>query len=348
MNRLSPAKTMLPDGRSVAMVLGFGFVAAIAGTWWLRTQDTATSLGFVYICGPNTVPAPEFPQALTTFAIEPIPLYLLAGATLAYLAMFRRARERGQARLFPVRRAVCFVSGAVLVGMTVFGPLAAYDHTFLSVHMIQHFLLITIAPPLLLAGAPLTLVLVSLTRSERHRLVYPVLHSRAFHAFTHPGVGLALFALIPTTWYITPMFELSLESDILHYVGYGVFLFAGIHYWWPIMPFNPTRWHMPFPVQLLYLFALLPIHAFLGLLFYEPSQVLYPALEQAPRAWGPGPLMDQQFAGAFMFVMGEAIGLLALLLVAYRWSKHDERQARRMDEQRARQRAMKVVSEAHD
>lgn len=338
----------LPGGRAVATFLGFGFVAAVLGTWFLRTQDAGTALAFVYICGRNTVPEPEFPQALTTFAIEPIPIYILIAATLGYLAMFRRARERGQQRLFPVRRAVCFVSGVALVGLTVFGPFAAYDHTFLSVHMVQHFLLITIAPPLILAGAPLTLLLVSLPRETRRKRVYPILHSAPFHAFTHPLVGLVLFALVPTLYYITPLFELTLEYDLLHYVGYSVFLFAGIHYWWPIIPYNPTRWHMPFAVQLMYLLALVPIHAFLGLLFYEPTQILYPQLAEAPRSWGPAPLLDQQFAGAFMFVMGEAIGLVALLLVAIRWSRHDERLARRIDAELARQKAMKAVTPTHD
>ncbi len=338
----------LPGGRAVAAFLGFGFVLAIVGTWFLRTQESGTSMGIVYICGPNTVPPPEFPGVFTTIAIEPIPLYLLIGATMAYLAMFRRARERGQARLFPVRRAVAFVSGAVLVGFSVFGPFAAYDHTFLSVHMVQHFLLITIAPILLLAGAPLTLLLTSLSRERRQRHIYPILHSRPFHAFTNPLVGLALFAIVPLLWYTTPMFELSLEHDIVHYPGYALFLFAGIHYWWPIIPFNPTRWHMAFPVQLLYLLALVPIHAFLGMLFYEPAEPMFTALAEAPRNWGPSPLLDQQFAGAFMFVVGEALGLIALLIVAVRWSRHDERLARRMDAERARQKAMQAAPQTND
>ena len=348
MTALKGTTPPLPGARSIAALLGFGFVLAVTGTWYLRTQDSGTSLGFVYICGPNTVPPPEFPGIFTTFAIEPIPLYLLIGVTLAYLAMFRRARARGQARLFPMRRAVFFVAGAALVGMSVFGPLAAYDHTFLTAHMVQHFLLITIAPVLLLAGAPLTLLLTSMTRADRHRYIYPILHSRPFHAFTFPGVGLALFALVPLVWYLSPLFALSLESDPLHYVGYGIFLFAGIHYWWAIMPHNPTRWHMPFPVQLLYLFALIPIHALLGLLFYEPTQVLYETLAEAPRSWGPDPLFDQQIAGAFMFIVGEAIGLIALLLVAVRWSRHEDRLARRIDAELMRQKALKAVSQSHD
>lgn len=320
-------------------LLALGFLGALGATWYLRSQDGGASLGWVFICGPNSVPSPDFPGVLTTMAVEPIPLYFLGAAAIGCTWLFRRARREGHARLFPARRLAAFLSGLAFVALTVFGPLAAYDHTFLSVHMVQHFLLITIAPPLLLGGAPLTLVLISVGRGARKDWFYPVLHSAPFHAFTHPLVGLVLFGLIPTSWYVTPLFEWSLESDLLHYVGYGIFLFAGIHYWWPIITLNPTRWRLHYAVQLLYLLALVPIHAFLGLLFYEPRQVLYPSLAEIPRTWGPSVLGDQQFAGAFMFVAGEALGLIALLLVAARWAKYEDEAGRRYDRDTARRKA---------
>jgi putative copper resistance protein D len=233
-----------------------------------------------------------------------------------------------------------FMAGLALVLLTVFGPLSAYDHTFLLAHMVQHFLLVTIAPPLLLAGAPLTLLLVASGRERRHRWWYPVLHSRPFHAFSHPLVGIVLFALVPTMWYVTPLFEQSLQHDWLHFGGYGLFLFAGIHYWWPVVPTNPTRWNLAYPIRLVYLLALMPIHAFLGLLFYEPDQAMYPALHETIRAWGPAPLLDQQAAGVLMFVGGETLGLIALGLVAYQWMKDEERKGARYDRETARARQL--------
>ncbi|MDZ7729706.1 MAG: cytochrome c oxidase assembly protein [Dehalococcoidia bacterium] len=331
------------SGRGAITLFVLGLAVAAVATWWLRTQGSA-SAGFVLICGPDTVPPPEFPNVLTTFAMEPIPLYLLIAASVGYMALFAKVRRSGYARLFPRRRAVSFLAGAAVTGLTVFGPFMAYDHTFLSVHMVQHFILITIAPPLLLAGGPLTLVLVSVSRRVRREWFYPVLHSRAFHAFTFPVVGLVLFGLIPTAYYVTPLFEASLENDLIHYTGFGVFLFAGIHYWWPIIPMNPTRWHLPFAAQLVYLLALVPIHAFLGLLFYEPSQILYPALAEAPRVWGWDPLFDQQVAGAFMFIAGEALGLAALMMVAFRWMKHEEAAGRRIDRELAKKRAAQAAT----
>lgn len=313
-----------------------GLAIAIGATVWLQRQDQPTSLGFVLVCSFATVPPPSFPDALFTFSIAPVPMYLLGMAAVWYMAAFARVRRIGYHRQFPRWRLVAFLGGVALVMVSVFGPAAAYDHTFLTVHMVQHFLLITLAPPLLLFGAPMTLFLVVLGRERRQRLVYPVLHSRAFRAFTHPVIGLGLFALVPTLWYVTPAFERSLESQWLHYGGYALFLFAGIHYWWPVIPGNPTRWNLSYPLQMAYLLALVPIHAFLGLLFYQPDNVLYEQLAAVPRSWGPSPLLDQQFAGAFMFVVGEALGLAALMLVAFRWAAAEEAKGRQYDRETAR------------
>jgi len=316
-----------------------GLAGAALFTFFLRSGAATGGVGFIFICTIGNVPAPEFPDALFTVAIEPIPVYFLLSIAAAYFLMWRRARTSGRRRLFPAWRMWVFMGGIALVLLTLFGPLAAYSRVFLFVHMIQHFILVTIAPPLLLLGAPMTLFLVSAGAGRRERRIYPVLHSKPFRAFTNPVVGLALFALVPISWYVTPAFRVSLDKEWLHYLGYGLFLFAGIHYWWPVVGANPTAWNLPHPVRLFYLFALVPIHAFLGSIFYEPSRVMFEQLQATPRFWGPAPLLDQQIAGAIMFIVGEMLGLIATIAAAAAWARADEREAKRQDARRARERA---------
>lgn len=332
--------------RAFAGFVMSGLLVSIALTFAVRAGGGSASVGFLFVCTISSVPPPEFPDVLTTFAFEPVPIFVLVAIGAGYLSVFRSVRTSVQHRLATTRRLVSFVSGMVLVLLTIFGPLAAYSSTFLTAHMIQHFVLITIAPPLLLAGAPLTLLLVAAGRERRDRWLYPVLHARWFHGFTCPLVGVALFAVIPLGWYTTPAFEQSLTNTWLHYLGYGLFLFAGIHYWWPVIGGNPSRWNLAHPVRLFYLFALVPIHAFLGTLFYEPSQVIYEDLQALPRYWGPAPLLDQQIAGAMMFIVGEMLGIIATLLAAMRWASADEREGKRMDAALARQRARVAADRA--
>ena len=318
-----------PD-RLIRLAILAGLVASVAATYLIRAGDGG-SAGFVFVCSWSTVPPPEFPDVLTTFAIEPIPIYLVMIAAVWYLRVRRRAQAARSRPMVPRRRVASYLGGLTLVLFTVFGPIAAYDGTFLTLHMVQHFILITIAPPLILAGAPMTLWLVASGTERRRCTIYPVLHSATFRAITHPLVGLALFAAVPTLWYVTPAFEESLGNAPLHFAGYAIFLIAGIHYWWPIVGANPTQWNLAYPVRMVYLLALVPIHAFLGLLFHEPDNVIYERLAEIPRTWGPSALLDQHVAGAFMFIGGEVLGLIAMLLVAFQWARYEERLGRRLD-----------------
>ncbi|MGE3075162.1 MAG: cytochrome c oxidase assembly protein [Dehalococcoidia bacterium] len=336
MHRLTGARPLPAFVRPVsptsfAVLTALGLVGSIALSALLRSGGGAASIGFIFVCTIASVPPPDFPEVLTTVAFEPVPTFVLVAVGAAYLSVFATVRLGAQARLASSGRLTSFLIGLILVLFTVFGPLAAYSSTFLTAHMIQHFVLITIAPPLLLAGAPLTLLLVAAGKPRRDRVLYPVLHARWFHGLTNPIVGVALFALVPLGWYTSGAFEQSLTNIWLHYLGYGIFLFAGIHYWWPIIGGNPSRWQMPHPIRLFYLFALVPIHAFLGSLFYEPSRVMFEDLQALPRYWGPSPLLDQQIAGAMMFIVGEAIGLIATILAAAAWARADERAGRRYD-----------------
>lgn len=335
------AATVLPSPgpRTFALLTLAGFALSIVLTVAMRAGGGGGSVGFLFVCTIAAVPPPDFPGVLTTFAFEPIPVYILLTIGAGYLLVFRAVRSGSQRRLASNGRLISFLTGLLLVLLTVFGPLAAYSSTFLTAHMIQHFVLITIAPPLLLAGAPLTLLLVAAGRRRRDRWLYPFLHARGFSGFTNPVVGLVLFAVIPVGWYTTPAFEQSLTNVWLHYLGYGVFLFAGIHYWWPVVGVNPSRWNLSHPIRLGYLFALVPIHAFLGSLFYEPSRVIYEDLQALPRYWGPSPLLDQQIAGAMMFIVGEIIGIIATLVAAFRWASADEREGKRLDAALARRKA---------
>ncbi len=339
------ALSWLPSGRKLLIGLPIGIAGMVVLTVLLRTSANGASVGWVLVCSRASVPAPTFPKVLTTFAIEPIPVFLLLWVATGYLICFRAVRKRAGARRFSGWRAVSYLVGMALVLATVFGPLSAYDGTFLSIHMIQHFILITIAPPLILAGAPLTLFLITIGKKTRERAIYPITHSGPFHGITHPLVGVALFLIVPAAWYVTPAFRLALDNEWLHWFGYALFLFAGIHYWWPVVGANPTRWVLPHPVRVLYLFALVPIHAFLGILFYSPDRVLYPQLSEAARTWGPSPLLDQQFAGMLMMVLGELIGLIALLVAANQWANADQRQATRFDRAASRRTAPETPRE---
>src|SRR6266481_9595944 len=56
--------------------------------------------------------------------------------------------------LFSVWRLSAFLAGIISQWIAVGSPLEAFDDVSLSMHMVQHLLLMAVAPPLILLGAP--------------------------------------------------------------------------------------------------------------------------------------------------------------------------------------------------
>src|SRR5271168_4492336 len=85
------------------------------------------------------------------FAI-PVTLVLI-GVAWAYWRGWYKLRK-ALPDLVSVRQLAAFTGGVISVWAALGSPLAALDHQLLTVHMVQHLLLMTIAAPLILLGAP--------------------------------------------------------------------------------------------------------------------------------------------------------------------------------------------------
>ena len=68
--------------RRFALAWLAGLAAALLLTWWLRAGNSA-SVAFVFVCSVDNVPPPDFPDVLFTFALEPLPVFLLLSAAAA-------------------------------------------------------------------------------------------------------------------------------------------------------------------------------------------------------------------------------------------------------------------------
>ena len=106
---------------------------------------------------------PVLGELLRTWSAPLGPLIALAVALLLYLRGWRLARVTREQEL-PVWRAACFVGGVVALWIAVASPIDALDDYLLTAHMIQHFILMSVAPPLIVLGAPVVPMLRGLPR----------------------------------------------------------------------------------------------------------------------------------------------------------------------------------------
>ena len=94
----------------------------------------------------------EFPHGI--LAAWSWPLWPAVGIAIAGTLYLRgwRALQRTRAREMPLWRAVCFLGGLLALWIALASPIDALDDFLLSAHMLQHFILMSVAPPLVEMG----------------------------------------------------------------------------------------------------------------------------------------------------------------------------------------------------
>jgi putative membrane protein len=224
--------------------------------------------------------------------------------------------------LIPTWRLAAFFCGLLSLWIAIGSPLSAFDDVSLTAHMVQHLLLMAVAPPLLLLGAPSIPFLRGLPQWIVRDAVGPFLRWHAVKSLgrflTHPAVCWLVASVALLVWHIPSAFELALRSDAWHEVEHICFLSTSLLFWWPaVLPFPSdatwSRWSIP-----VYLFlATLPGGA-LGAFLTFCDRVLYPSYAAAPRLFGISPLEDQVIAGALMWVFGTFVYTIPAVAITVR------------------------------
>ncbi len=248
------------------------------------------------------------------------------------------------------RRTAYWVAGVLLVVFALDSGFALYDTTLFSMHMIQHLLLTMVAPPLLLLAGPITLVLQASSPETRKRWILPFLHARVVRAISFPVVAWVLFAAVMWGSHFSPLFDASLENDWAHRLEHALFLGSALLFWWPAVGPDPSPWKLRPPARVLYVGLQMPQNTFLAVAIFMASAPLYHHYATSPRTWGSTPLADQQLAGGIMWVGGNLVFMVVLMLFVWLWMQDDERRAvgedRRLEAQRAaiREREVKLAA----
>ncbi len=237
--------------------------------------------------------------------------WLICGMTLAVVLYARGARGLVGRAGFPAWRPWCFALGILVILIALTSPIDSLGHLLLSVHMVQHWLLLMLAAPLLLLGAPGIPVLRALPRVVRREALGPFLASpRIRHAFSilvHPVTGVVAFTLATWIWHAPALYQAALESTVVHRLEHATFLAGAILFWWSIIAPWPwrRRWHEIALVGCL-LAADLQNTVFCAVLTFSQS-VIYPNYEATSTAYGWNALRDQHTAGAFMWTAGQVV-----------------------------------------
>lgn len=256
----------------------------------------------------------------TAWSVEPTVSVPLILAAMAYGAGLRTARSK--ARPIPSNwRIVAFYGGLAAIWIALSGPPGTWNDELFFLHMLQHLLLMLLAPPLLLAGRPVQLALQAISPARTGRLLRPLLRRgtvrKLMDLITHPATVTLVFNANLVLWHLPAAYGLALENDAVHELEHIAFIGAAMLFWWTIIDPVPRNHRVSGHWLLGLSFTTCMIGSLIAAALALSPRVIYTYYEEAATPWGISPLADQQIGGWIMWVSG-AVYFAIMFVTLYR------------------------------
>jgi putative copper resistance protein D len=269
------------------------------------------------------LPAFSWLAVLTHWESAPAVTAGVAAAAALYLWGAWRVRRDHPARPWPAWRSGMFLGGLAVIVIATQSGIGAYDGVLFWDHMIQHLLLLMVVPPMLVTGQPFTLLLHA-SRNPVHTWAKRALRSRVASFLTWPPFGLAAYIATVVGTHLTGLTSVIVTNEAVHNAEHVLFLAVGYLFFLPLLGQEPIRWRVSYPIRLLVLALAMPVDTFTGLVLgYEPKG--FPVTGPRPPG-SPSLVTDAHWAGALMWIGGDAIMLAFMMIIVWLWSR-DERSA---------------------
>ncbi len=272
---------------------------------------------------PGVHPVPfTLHNALSHWDVSPFAIFVLA-AVIALGVWYLQsvwalsARDRS----WGAGRTASFLAGLVAIDLALQSPVATMTMGYFQAHVIQHLLLMLVAPPLLAMGAPMTLALQTSGRATKIRLLR-ILNSRPFKVLSHPLPVWFLYYFTMFAFFLTVALEFAMTHMwVMDLINIG-FLFGATLFWWPVVGIDPIpHWKMSHGARMVNLLIGVPIESFLALALLastRPAAAMYS--------------LPSTHAGAgILWVGAEVLTFVALIPVFVQWMHSEERQTARLD-----------------
>jgi putative copper resistance protein D len=257
---------------------------------------------------------------LTDFQTETASLIadgVIASIALGYLFGVRALAKRKVS--WPRWQSVSFLLGMLSTFIAIGSGLAAYDDSNLSMHVVQHMLLMMVGPPLLALGRPITLVAQASPRKVQ-TTVLKIVNSRAAVVLTSPLAWVLYYGSM-WVYFVTPIYGYANVHVAFHDGSHLYFTIIGYLFWQSIVGLDGSRHRVSHPMRLVALIIGAPVEAFLGLTIMSMAKPIAPGYS----------LGDTHAGGSVFWITSMLIMFVAAVIAVHQWVQSENRKAARLD-----------------
>lgn len=256
---------------------------------------------------------------LTAWSLDPSLVYVIPAALLYWLGGRRGHRwAAGE----PWRTAA-FYGGLLAIVIALDSPLDDYADQLFWAHMVQHIILLTVAPPLILLGRPWPRMWRALPmrwRTTLGRTIGQASWTAPLRTLAHPIPAWLLYSASIVAWHIPAAYNATLSSQPIHDCEHAMFFFSGLLFWAHVVNPGPLRHRLAWPARVAYVVGAMVVGWILAItLVVVPHPIYGHYAALATRPGGISALTDQQIAGGMMWVPGSISYTVAVLIAFWRW-----------------------------
>jgi cytochrome c oxidase assembly factor CtaG len=261
------------------------------------------------------------PEIAWTF--DPLALLGVVVFAAIYLAAWRLARVRGERHRPGWGRMAVYAGGLVAIVAALASPIDKLGEQLLVMHMLQHILLLDVAPILMILG--LTKVLL---RPATRRLQAV---ERRVGWLSHPAVAVLLYAGFMWLWHIPRMYDLALNHEWIHALEHACFFAAGALYWWYVFSPIRSRQRLRGLGPIMYMVSTKLLVGLLGIVLAFAPHSIYPYYQHQPRYWHLSAQEDQSLGGLAMTLEQSIVMGIALVGLFVQMLTESEQEAQRQE-----------------
>ncbi|HEV2295934.1 MAG TPA: cytochrome c oxidase assembly protein [Tepidisphaeraceae bacterium] len=273
----------------------------------------------------------ESHQLWSRWNLDGLTIGSLAVLSILYgIGLARLWRSAGAARGVSRRQPMLFAAAILALVIALISPLDPASDELQSAHMVQHMLIMMVAAPLFILGAPALVMLWALPRDWRREVGRWLGRLGAWrppwYLLWQPLLMCVLFALALWVWHLPVLYEAALRSRPVHELQHISFFVVSCLFWRVLV--DPlSRLRMNVGAGVLYLF-LTSLHAtFLGVFMALSPRVWYPDYLPRTAVWNLTPLEDQQLAGLIMWMPACMVYALVAAVMFALWVHQGDRDA---------------------
>jgi putative membrane protein len=230
-------------------------------------------------------------------------------------------------------RTACFVAGLATIVIALDSPIDDLAEELLWVHMIQHILLLVVAPPLLALARPWNRMWHGLPLGFRRPVARVVTQSprlgpvrAAVGVVQDPVVAWIAFNVTFLVWHLPAAYDATLQHPFVHALEHATFFGTALLFWTRVIDSPPWRTPLADVPRAVYLSLAMVVSWMLAIAFAVSTSPVYaPYADEATRPGGLTALADQQLAAGIMWVPGSIPLTIGILYIVYRWLQPNRR-----------------------